>query len=300
MKFEQYYKSRYKYYSDLFSKYFEKYHFTNILVRYAEIGLKSDQTRIRMEKKLIEAIKLLLSKKGVNFTKYSVEPGRIYFSFKNEDIKLGCFIILSVPGVKSISPVLKTDLNISNIIKKCEIYSKPLLKPQMSLGIKVKILKRSRFPNENPKSISDKISERILSNFKESERGKINIASPDLKIFLEIRSKFTYIYSKKLFGFNPGLPVESERASISNVLGRFQDYDAFLRILRRGQNILPILFDTKANTNHIKEFFRLFEKFYPVNHLYAIRIDLERVLRILKLQLGKKKENFIWGAQFDE
>ncbi len=121
---EQHFNEKLGYYRNLYTNYFDKFKFTNILARYAEIGLKSDKVRRRMEKRLIgDGVKTLLNKRGILYTKYTVEPGRIFFSFRNEDVKLGSFIILNTPGIKSISPVLKTDLDLNHIINKCAQYA---------------------------------------------------------------------------------------------------------------------------------------------------------------------------------
>ncbi|MHA1727938.1 MAG: THUMP domain-containing protein [Promethearchaeota archaeon] len=296
MLLNQYFNNNLNYYLSIYSEYFEKYEFTDILSRYSEIGLKSDKIRRRMEKSLIEGVRINLEKRNLELTKYSLERGRIVFSFRKEDIKLGSFILLNTPGIKSISPVLKTDTNIRHILNKCTEYAEPIFRPRMSLGVKVKIIKRSKFPDENPRSISEKISNQILSRFPPEERGSINIASPDLKIYLEIRDKFTFIYSKKIYGISPGLPVENERASIANVIeGRFHDYDAIFRILARGQHILPVVFQIEKNeySNVNKSLLEIFHSFYPINNMYIIRIKLKSILKIIKSQLKGSKQIYI-------
>ncbi|MCP4762311.1 MAG: hypothetical protein GY870_11065 [archaeon] len=294
---EQYFTDKIEYYRSIYFDYFDKFKFTNILVRYAEIGLKSDKVRERMEKRLIDdGIKNLLKKRGIKFTKYTLEPGRIFFSFRNEDVKLGSFIILNTPGIKSISPVLKTDLNLEHITNKCVQYADSFgFKSNMSIGVKVKILKRSRFPNDDPKTISEKCSNKILLKFPFDKDGRINIANPDLKIFLEIRNQFSYIYSKKIYAFHQGLPVENERASIANMLGRFYDIDSWIRIMRRGQHIFPVFFETDDNSKlkEITDLCKLFKNFYPIDHFYAMKIDLLKVLKSLKSQLKDHEKKLI-------
>lgn len=292
---QEYFDEKRKYFQSIFSEFYSKHEYTNILARYAEVGLKSQKVRERMERNLVKSVRILLNRYNINYTRYFVEPGRMYFSFRKEDIKLGSFILLNIPGIKSISPVLKTDLKLDHIITKCAEYTDPLIKPRMSVGVKVKIIRRSMFPNENPKSISLKCSKKILSKFNQKDRGEINIASPDLKIFLEIRDDFTYIYSEKIYAFQSGLPVENERASSVDYLGRFHDMDAMIRILRRGQHIVPIFFKTEQNKN-LKEhkiILELFNHIYPIDGWYGIQVNLEEFLDFLNKKLGKQSTKYI-------
>lgn len=295
MIFSNYVQERLNYFNNLYDDYFQKYNFTNLLVRYAEIGLKSDRVRQRMERRLIDAIKIQLKKNDIQFTKSEIEPGRIYIAFRRDDIKLGSFILLNTPGIKSISPYLKTDLKLEHITSKITEYAVPLLRPKMSIGVKVKIIKRSMFPNENPKSISDKCSEQIMSVMKPEEKGVINIAKPDLKIFIEIRNKFTCIYSEKIYGFHQGLPIEGERASSLILLGRPHDFSAIATLSRRGQNILPVFFRTNKNKDlkFIKTFYDICSGFYPVEAFYSIQINLEQFLRKIKANLPKEQSRYI-------
>ncbi|MBD3354065.1 MAG: hypothetical protein GF364_21465, partial [Candidatus Lokiarchaeota archaeon] len=282
-----YFSQKIDYFNKIFHEYYDKFTFTNVLVRFSEIGTKSNKVQFRMVNNLRKSIKSLLEKVNVKYTRYYQEKGRIVFSFRNEDVKLGSFVILNTPGVASISPVIKTDFKMDNIIQRSVDFAQPIFGPNKEIGVKVRVVDKSKLPSEDPKSISQAVSRAILSKFPPEKRGLVNIASPDLKIYIEIRSDFTYIYSLKIDAFHSGLPVEKQRASIGNCLNRFHDFDAMVRIVRRGQHIVPVTFLTNRNKNskNYQTLWNTFRIFYPKQHFFSFIINLEKYLSKIKQRL---------------
>ncbi|MHA1341123.1 MAG: THUMP domain-containing protein [Promethearchaeota archaeon] len=261
-----------------FSRFFDLFEFTNILIRYSEIGTKSLQVQQRMEKSFLDAIKIQLKKFRIKYTKYYYERGRIIFSFRKEDATIGSFILLHIPGVASISPIFKTDPKLNTIIKKFYSYISKILKPKQSIGVHVKIKKKDF--THTPQEVALKCVENALAGFKHKERGNFDLRNPDIKIFIEIREKMAYLYSLKIEGVFSGLPIEKQRISPAIYLYRIHDFYAMLKMLQRGQHILPIIFkignpDFYASFEQFWEFFNLV---YPVEGFYGIKINIKPFL----------------------
>jgi len=268
--------------NSIFPNYFEQLGFKDILIRYSELGTKSQQVQHRMEMAFLNSIKIQLRKFYINYTNYTYERGRIIFSFNKDDIQLACYILIFTPGVFSISPIYKTNSDLEYIIKKTISFVSKILKPTQSIGINVRILKKD-FPHSS-KEISLKCFNKILSLFKNNNKISFNLHNPDLKIYIEIRDKFAYIYSLKLKGFFPGLPIEKQRISPAICLYRPNDFYAMIRIIQRGQHILPIIFKLR-NINYYSNLTSLWQILkinYPISEFYAIELDIRSLLEKYK------------------
>ena len=107
-----------------------------ILIRYAEIWLKSQKVKIRMLKYLMNNIKNVLKRKAIPFNKYqmSKDSARVFFFFNNKDINNAINVLINAFGVHSISPAIRT----SNKLKRHCFRAfgsprRPFLKPILSI-----------------------------------------------------------------------------------------------------------------------------------------------------------------------
>lgn len=285
MEFSEYLRARIDFYENFFSSIVSKHSFTNILVRYSEIGTKSRSVQKRMVESTIESIKLLLKKVDIEPTRFYQQRGRLIFSFHKEDIKLATIVLIQIPGIASISPVIKTSTRINNVVDRVTEYLNIYFRKGMEIGIKIRIKNHEVAKKYKPEDIAilcyDRFS-KINDSFSKDDQ---NLGTPDLKINVEIRKNFSYVYSHEISGLHSGLPVENQRASVAMSLNRFHDIDAFIQICERGQHIIPVLFQTKENVKYMNIYSDLLSGVYPAEEFYIITVDLSSILEIIKEKL---------------
>ena len=282
MEFSDYLHTKIEYYDGIYESMLRKHDFTNILIRYSEIGTKSRSVQKRMADSLIESIKLLLKQDHIKPTRYYQQRGRLIFSFRTDDIELASFILLQTPGIASISPVIKTSTRISNIKDRVVEYINSEYEKNMEIGIKVRIINHKVARDYKPEDIAELCFRELRKINHQFSRDQQNLGAPDLKINVEIRKNFTYIYSTEISELHSGLPVEHQRASLGLCLNRYHDFDAFAQIFERGQHVIPVLFRTTTNRQYDSLFFDFLRGSYPADEFYVLIVNLEPILSIIK------------------
>jgi adenylyl- and sulfurtransferase ThiI len=298
----------YTYYTQIFSTLFRQLEFTNLLVRYSELGTKSQEFRGRMESEIVNGIILVLKRHDIEPTRHFTESGRIYFSFRKRDMKLGSFLILNIPGIDSVSPVLKTDTQIEHIVKRAIEYYSSFMNFDLSIDIKVRLVqqqKKGYINQENQRKIISncvgaikKEINQLKTKSPETSRNGSKVLLPEQTqqtIYVEIRDEFSYIYSEKIRALRPGLPIDDRKSSVATYLGRISDISAMERIIRRGVHVLPVLFSTKENViqDGTLQFIQNFQSFYPINTFYVIWLNLEPILNDIQSKLDSENRHYI-------
>ena len=158
-----------------------------------EIWLKSRKVKIRMLKALMNNIKNSLKRVKIPFHKYqlSKDSARIFFFFKNEDIKKASEIIKKVFGVYSFSPVLRTSNKLKNIIERTIEVGEEVLTKNDTLALRVK---RSGVHEYSSQDVAIKVGQEVIDHFSYLNL-KVNLSSPKKEIHIEIRGEFSYIFT---------------------------------------------------------------------------------------------------------
>ncbi len=199
-----------------------------IIVRYSEIGLKGKATRKIFVNKLIENIKKALNLEGIDFS-ISKTWSRIYISTK--EIKKTSKVLEKIFGIYSFSPAFKTESNLKSISKLAISLARENLDENTSFAIRAT---RSGKHNFSSQDVAIKTGEKIVNN----TTSKVNLTIPDLELFIDIREKFTYIFTEKKPGIG-GLPYNTQ----GKVLTLFNDDKSLLAswfLIRRGCNSILI------------------------------------------------------------
>lgn len=243
-----------------------------ILIRYNEIWLKSNKVKMRMLHTLMNNVKSMLNRANVPFHKYQLsnDSTRILFFFKNEHIPDAIKIIKRIFGVYSLSPALRTSIDLDNIIERVIEMGNNILEPNDTFALRVKRSGNHQFTS---KDIAEKGGEAILTHFKDLNL-KVNLGSPKKRIFIEVRSDFTYLYTEIIQSKWGGLPIEPGKKIMVMDVGRLQDGLAGFLLARRGSQIFPVLFklsdDEDLITTRIKNW-NLIARFIP-GQVFKVRI----------------------------
>lgn len=251
-----------------------------ILIRYTgEIWLKSQKVKIRMIKTLMENIKNKLNRSKIPFHKYqmSKDSSRIFFFFKNEVIPKALDAIGQVFGIYSVSPTLRTSSNLTNITEKTLIVAKKVLKKGDTFALRVK---RSGNHEYSSLDVAVKVGQAVMEEF--SDLGlKVNLSSPQKKIYIEVRNNFSYIFTDIIKSTWGGLPIEGRKKILIMDVGRLNDLLAGFLLMRRGAMIYPVLFDLNGNEDEFKNRLVNWDKaleFASFNNYKIIKINLTKLL----------------------
>lgn len=202
-----------------------------VLVRYAEIGLKSRAVRRRFEDILLENMMSALVGVGVEAL-VSREQGRIFV--RTERVRVAVGALSRVFGVASVSPVLRTTSDLDDMKRAIADYSLGLMKEGRSFAV------RARRTGSHPYTSMDLGRELgsavYLAN--EGKHPKVDLRRPDLEFFVEVRDNKAYIFSEYVAGPG-GLPMGSQGRVVA-LLEEERDAVAAWLIMKRGCRVIGI------------------------------------------------------------
>ncbi|MCS7121009.1 MAG: tRNA 4-thiouridine(8) synthase ThiI [Archaeoglobaceae archaeon] len=200
------------------------------VIHYGEIGIKG-KNRAFFEKKLVENIEKIAKIKAVR------KSGRIEAEFKSEAEEK----LKKIPGIKYFAPALKVEKDIEEI-KKASLK----VLPENFESFKVESSRSDKtFPLTSPE-INAELGKFIV----ERTGKKVDLKKAEVKVYVEICEKESYIYSKKVKGVG-GLPVGTAGKVVSLVSGGIDSPVASFLMMKRGCEVVAVHFFNE--TLHSKE-----------------------------------------------
>ena len=196
-----------------------------ILVRYAEMGLKSPTVRRRFEKVLIDNIMAAVAEKRIEAIVES-ERGRIYV--RTDRIEEAIESISRVFGVASLSRAIETLAIMGDIRSVAVEYSRTLLGKDYTFAMRV------RRTGTHPFTSSD-VARDVGAAVLEANRDMgvtVDLDSPDAEIFVEVRNNRAFVFSKYMPGPG-GLPLGSQGKMLAAV-EKERDVVAAWLMMKRG------------------------------------------------------------------
>jgi thiamine biosynthesis protein ThiI len=232
-----------------------------VLVRYGEIFLKSEPVRRTYEKILVKNIKLALKREGIKFS-IRRERGRIFI--KSEEIEKVCNALQNVVGIVSISPCYHLETSeleqIKNFVEK---NYKSWIKPKQTFAVRAR-----RIGNQS--YTSKELEEKVGSVVKR----KVNLENPDVTIFIEVRGKDTYIYTKILKCIG-GMPIGSSGKVVSLLSGGIDSPVSSFLAMKRGCKVVFVHFHSfplvsKKSIEKVIEIVKALNKYQFRSALYLV------------------------------
>jgi len=196
-----------------------------ILVRYAELGLKSRMVRRRFENLLRDNILSALSSDGVEALLRSDE-GRFYA--EADDTEAAVRSLRRVFGVASVSLAETCSSDLEDIRSKAAEYSRGRMREGQSFAV------RPRREGSHPYSSMDVGREAgsavMLAN---QDRGvTVDLNDPDFELYVEVRGPRAYLFDSYMDGPG-GLPMGSQGKVLAIVDGE-RDALAAWMMMKRG------------------------------------------------------------------
>ena len=198
----------------------------SILLRYGEVGLKSDRNRAFFEKLYLRAIRESLKKH--EFLDFQIiSYGKRFVIHHNYSNKI-LPILQKIPGIQSISPafhfLFKTQ---QEIISELIPLSKPLIENKT-----FRITTR-RVGKHDFKSMDLSMN---LGKELEKFNTKVDLTNPDVTLFIEIRDEHCYFYTEDFSGVG-GLPPTSAGKVLCLFSGGIDSPVAAYQMLKRGCSV---------------------------------------------------------------
>ncbi len=259
------------------------------LVRYGEIGLKSQAVRMRFERCLITNLEKAFIRERKE-CKVTSDRGHLYV--EAEDAKIAETILRHTFGVTSYSKVDRIPSEMTSICNFIESWSKVRFKKGQTFAIRARRVGHHAYSSQD---IAIKTGDVVrLAN--KNKGAKVDLKHPDFEIFIEVRDNKAYIYGDRVEGPG-GMPLGSQGKVVAVVSDAASALACWL-IMKRGCNsvIIPLGKDPCV---------ALLEKWTPTGTLTlgpaVERLDesaLEDILefarrkRALAVVLGEKEKLF--------
>ena len=196
-----------------------------LLVRYAELGLKSHSVRRRFERTLVDNILSALVHRQLEAFVTS-EQGRIFV--ETERTSEAVLAVSRVFGVASLSEALRCGADMEAMKRTAAEYSRPLLRSGQSFAVRARRAGTHQFTSTD---VGREVGSAIwLAN--EDKKLKVDLSHPEVEIYVEVREKVAYIFTQYVPGPG-GLPLGTQGRVLA-VLDKDRDALATWLIMKRG------------------------------------------------------------------
>ena len=252
-----------------------------LIVRYDEIGVKSDIVRKKLEKLLIDNLKASASYFKCGEVKAEKGQGRIYLYGNIDCLKISSSKVF---GVKSVSPAEKiTFQNLNEIIDFAEKLWKNKIEGKR-FAIRVRRVGKHDFTSIGAAA-------RIADRF----NGKVDLENPEVEVFVEIRQNEAYFYDEIIKGPG-GLPLGSEGKALALVSGGIDSPVASWMIMKRGVT-LDILHCNISGPNNLSSIMKVIDKIKEWSQGYTPRVFIVDCGKIMEA-IMKKVDIRLWSVAF--
>lgn len=208
-----------------------------ILIKYGELTTKKANRNLFINK-IYENMKLSLSGYDIKITKNRV---RMFIEVSDNELENVVNIVKNIFGIHSIVIAYKVKTDIEEI-------EQTVLKVASSVDFntfKVETDRADKSFEINSMDFSKRIGGLILKNIKDK---KVDVHNPDYLLKIEIRSDYTYIYSKEIKALG-GYPVGIAGKGLLMLSGGIDSPVAGYLAMKRGIKIECIYFESPPHTS---------------------------------------------------
>jgi thiamine biosynthesis protein ThiI len=208
-----------------------------ILVSYSEIALKSRYVRNQLEKSLTQDIVNLLRKHGYENPSTRRKYGRIYVDgVPNEAVD----VVSKVFGVANAMPSTGIEYNFESVVNGIVEEARRSLDEGNSFAVRPRIVGEHEFSSRD---VAYEAGSRVLDALKDRNI-LVNLDTPDVTLYAEVRDKDAYVYSSILRGVL-GLPYGTQGKAVSLFSGGIDSPVAAWLLMKRGVAVLPLFMDQR-------------------------------------------------------
>ncbi|MBC5793043.1 MAG: tRNA sulfurtransferase [Nanohaloarchaea archaeon] len=237
-----------------------------VLVRFGEMGAKSNQVRGKMAKILRQRVQDILDYEDIDAKARTIE-GRILVETKSSDE--AAKLISKVPGVSSASPAKKVENNLEKIKQQIDE-----IEVGETFGVRANVAGDRKY---NSRDLEVELGAHV-----EGKTGaQVDLDNPDTWLRIDLRQEGAFVFGQKIEGPD-GFPVGSEGKLGALISGGIDSPVAAYEAMTRGSSITPIYFFNRpiAAEDHKMRFNAVVNKlkrFHPSKDWEAIIVDMKEV-----------------------
>ncbi|MBQ3620910.1 MAG: tRNA 4-thiouridine(8) synthase ThiI, partial [Methanosarcinaceae archaeon] len=214
-----------------------------LIVRYGELSLKSKGVRDIYEETLRNNIRAMMDSRHVSYKDVRRDYGRIFVDAEEGAGNIGeiAEAVSRVFGVFSVSPAAVCRSSKEEITALCaEIAAAGYIGAGETFAVRARRTGNHPFTsNEMARFCGDAIWRAL------SEKGlepAVDLTSPDKEIFVEIRQKESFVYTKIIKGPG-GFPVGTQGKMVALISGGIDSPVAVWLMMKRGVDVVPVFMD---------------------------------------------------------
>ncbi|MCK5024354.1 MAG: hypothetical protein KAR56_01925 [Thermoplasmata archaeon] len=204
------------------------------LIRYGELGLKSQKVRSRFENVLRNNITSKFIKASKE-CRIEYDRGRI-FLWADDEIFTEKSLV-KIFGIVSFSKVEETTSDQEAIFQLAINIARPFFKENMSFCIRAR--RNGQHPYTSMELARDTGSAVFLAY--EHLHPKVNLTNPDFEIFIEVRQNRSFVFTEKISGPG-GMPLGTQGRTLG-IVEKQQDIAACWPIMKRGCRVIVAVSD---------------------------------------------------------
>lgn len=237
-----------------------------VLVRYSEIGTKSQRVQRRMHDRLTSRVEERLSFAGLS-ADVSQIPGRIVIITDSPD-KVAQ-MVSDLPGVASTSPTIRTDPTIEAVAQATD---------HLTIGDRFGV--RGNVAGHHPFSSSD-INQDVGAYIQNQTDASVDLESPTTWIEIDIRDDAGFVFTDRYPGPG-GFPIGSQDQLVALISGGIDSPVASYLAMTRGSDIIPVYAYNRpiAAGDHLARFEEVLSQLrsiHPGKSWYYQKVDMKSI-----------------------
>ena len=201
--------------------------YTSVILRFGEIGIKSNQTRRRMTNLLISHVESALRENNVLFEKIHSVYGRIYIETRNA--VEAAEVAAKVFGIVSTSPVVETSAEMDEILNTGEQLVRAEFKKGLTFAVGARRIGEHPFSSQD---VREQLGERIFEGMPELEP-KVDLSNPEQTIYVEVRDGKAHLFTQTIKGVG-GMPTGSQGKVVCTISTGLDSPIAAYKVMKRG------------------------------------------------------------------
>ena len=204
----------------------------SVLVRYGEIGIKSDEVRGKYEQTLVKNLKSMLEFAEVSFEAIKRDFGRIFII--TNDVS-AAHVAAKVFGVVSTSPANTTSADLGDIESLAVNIIAPHISHASSFALRVRRTGKHEYSSRDVGVIIGNVIADVT-------KASVDLTNPDIELYVEIRDRRSYLYTEVIRGVG-GMPLGTQGKIIAMISGGIDSPVASWMMMKRGCEIIPLFYD---------------------------------------------------------
>ncbi len=194
-----------------------------------ELSLKSEQVKPKFFERLVKNVKKALDREEIKH-RIETNPSRIFVY--TQEISRSAKILANVFGISSLSPCWVCPSKLESISPLVSDIAAENLRLNESKSFALRIRLAGRHREFSWKTLADEVGGAV----KRVTNAKVDLTNPDVEIFVEVRSRKTYVFTKKLKAVG-GLPLGTGGKACAFVYSSLDVVASWL-VMRRGNSLI--------------------------------------------------------------